>query len=108
MIIRGGFNIYPQEIEAVLSKHPKVVESAVVGLPDETLGEIVCAVIQMKSGKESTEEEMKSYLKEHLANYKVPEKIIFTDKFPVTASGKIQKLKLREEITAEKSPSIKS
>jgi fatty-acyl-CoA synthase len=108
MIIRGGFNIYPQEIEAVLSKHPKVVESAVVGLPDETLGEIVCAVIKLKSGKESTEEEMKSYLKEHMANYKVPQKIIFTDKFPVTASGKIQKLKLREEITAEKSPSIKS
>jgi fatty-acyl-CoA synthase len=108
MIIRGGFNIYPQEIEAVLSKHPKVVESAVVGLPDETLGEIVCAVVQLKSGKESSEDEMKSYLKEHVANYKVPTKIIFTDKFPVTASGKIQKLKLREEITAEKSPSIKN
>lgn len=98
MIIRGGLNIYPQEIESLLSKHPKVADSAIIGLPDETLGEIVCAVVQLKSGQEATEEEMKSYLKEHIAIYKVPEKVIFTEKFPVTASGKIQKLKLREEI----------
>jgi fatty-acyl-CoA synthase len=98
MIIRGGFNVYPQEIEAVLAKHPKVVDSAVIGLPDETLGEIVCAVIQLKSGIKSTEEEIKSYLKEHIAIYKVPGKVIFTEKFPVTASGKIMKLRLREEI----------
>ncbi|MEH7120849.1 class I adenylate-forming enzyme family protein [Neobacillus vireti] len=108
IIIRGGFNIYPQEIEAVLSKHPKVVESAVIGIPHETLGEIVCAVIQLKDGKECTEEDMKNYLKEQMANYKVPQKVIFTDKFPVTASGKIQKLRLREEIAAKTSPTIKS
>ena len=106
VIIRGGFNIYPQEIEAVLSRHPKVVESAVIGLPHETLGEIACAVIQLKDGKEGTEEEMKNYLKEQMATYKVPEKVLFTDKFPVTASGKIQKMRLREEIAVKKSPTI--
>ena len=98
LIIRGGFNIYPQEIEAVLAKNPKVVDSAVIGIPDETLGEIVCAVVQLKSGELSSEEEIKAYLKEQIAIYKAPGKVIFTDKFPVTASGKIMKLKLREEI----------
>ncbi|HZH58814.1 MAG TPA: class I adenylate-forming enzyme family protein [Metabacillus sp.] len=98
MIIRGGFNIYPQEIEGVLMKHPKIAEAAVVGLPDETLGEIVCAVIILKDGVTSTEEEMKDYLKEQLAIFKLPGKVIFTKDFPVTASGKIQKLKLRDQL----------
>lgn len=108
MIIRGGFNIYPQEIEAVLAKHPKIVDSAVIGLPDETLGEIVCAVVQLKNGELSTEEEIKTYLKEQIAIYKVPGKVIFTDKFPVTASGKIMKLKLREEIGNRVSKTIQN
>jgi fatty-acyl-CoA synthase len=108
MIIRGGFNIYPQEIEAVLAKHPIVVDSAVIGLPDETLGEIVCAVVQLKSGEQSNEEEIKSYLKEHIAIFKVPGKVIFKDKFPVTASGKIMKLKLREEIGNTMSKTIQN
>lgn len=106
MIIRGGFNIYPGEIEAVLAKHPKVVESAVIGLPDQTLGEIVCAIIKLKSRNVCTEEEVISYLKEHIAIFKVPQMVIFTDAFPVTASGKIQKLKLREEIGANISRTI--
>ncbi|MDR4946788.1 class I adenylate-forming enzyme family protein [Neobacillus cucumis] len=108
LIIRGGFNIYPQEIEAVLAKHPKIVDSAVIGLPDETLGEIVCAVVQLKNGELSTEEEIKTYLKEQIAIYKVPGKVIFTDKFPVTASGKIMKLKLREEIGNRVSKTIQN
>ena len=101
MIIRGGFNIYPQEIEGVLMKHPNIAEAAVVGLPDETLGEIVCAVIRLKDGRTSTEEELKDYLKEQLAIYKLPGKVIFTKNFPVTASGKIQKLKLRDQLAGE-------
>ncbi len=101
LIIRGGYNIYPQEIEGILAKHPKVVESAVVGLPDEILGEVVCAVVQLKSGNDSTEDEIKSYLKENLAHFKVPGKVMFTDQFPVTASGKIQKLKLLDQVGAE-------
>ncbi|WHY78565.1 class I adenylate-forming enzyme family protein [Neobacillus sp. WH10] len=100
MIIRGGLNIYPQEIEAVLMKHPKVMEAAVVGLPDDVLGEVVCAVIRLKNGNVSSEEEIKSYLKDQIAIYKIPAKVLFTAEFPVTASGKIQKLKLRDQVAS--------
>ncbi|MDF9448757.1 class I adenylate-forming enzyme family protein [Bacillus toyonensis] len=106
MIIRGGLNVYPQEIEAVIMKHPKVIEAAVIGLPDKVLGEIACAVIQLKNGVVSTEEEIKLYLKERMAIYKLPEKVIFTEEFPVTASGKIQKLKLREQVSSNSSPTV--
>lgn len=106
MIIRGGLNVYPQEIEAVLMKHPKVIEAAVVGLPDKVLGEVVCAVIRLKNGEVSSEEEIKSYLKERMAIYKIPAKVIFTDEFPVTASGKIQKLKLRDQVASNISPTV--
>ncbi len=106
IIIRGGFNIYPQEIEALLAKYPKVVESAVVGIPDTMMGEIVCAAVKLKSGIECSEDEIKSYLKKNIANYKVPEKIVFTTNFPVTASGKIQKLKLRNVILAQENEPI--
>ena len=101
LIIRGGFNIYPQEIEGVLLRHFKIAEAAVIGLPDGTLGEIVCAVIRLKEGVSSTEEEIKGFLKEQLAIYKLPGKVIFTNDFPVTASGKIQKLKLRDQVAGE-------
>lgn len=100
MIIRGGLNIYPQEIEAVLMKHLKVMEAAVIGLPDDDLGEVVCAVIRLKNGNVSSEEEIKSYLKEQMAIYKIPAKVLFTVEFPVTASGKIQKLKLRDQVAS--------
>ncbi|PEO65249.1 long-chain acyl-CoA synthetase [Bacillus toyonensis] len=106
MIIRGGLNVYPQEIEAVIMKHPKVIEAAVIGLPDKVLGEIACAVIRLKNGVVSTEEEIKLYLKERMAIYKLPEKVIFTEEFPVTASGKIQKLKLREQVSSNSSPTV--
>ena len=98
MIIRGGFNIYPQEIEAVLSKHPYILESAVIGFPDEMLGEIVCAVIRLKEGADCSEEDILTYLKEWIAIYKVPQRILFTQDFPTTASGKIQKVRLREQL----------
>lgn len=98
MIIRGGFNIYPQEIEAILSKHPYILESAVIGFPDEVLGEIVCAVIRLKEGADCTEEDILAYLKERIAIYKVPQRILFTQDFPTTASGKIQKVRLREQL----------
>ncbi|WP_338448735.1 class I adenylate-forming enzyme family protein [Niallia oryzisoli] len=101
MIIRGGLNIYPQEIEAVLTKHRKVMDVAIIGLPDEIFGEIVCAVIQLKEGKESSEEEIITYLKERIATHKLPSKVVFTQEFPVTASGKIQKMKLKERVTSE-------
>ncbi|MEB3103934.1 class I adenylate-forming enzyme family protein [Ferviditalea candida] len=98
MIIRGGYNIYPQEIEEILYKHPKVLEAAVIGLPDEVMGEAVCAAIKLKPGVESTAEEILEHIKGKLADYKIPSHIFFVDDFPVTASGKIQKLKLQQEI----------
>ena len=98
VIIRGGFNIYPQEIENVLQTHPHVEASAIIGLPDPVLGEIVCAAIRPKPGVKSTEEEIIQFLRPLFASYKLPAKVLFVEEFPVTASGKIQKMKLREEI----------
>ncbi len=98
LIIRGGFNIYPQEIEELLKKHPKVSDTAVIGVPDEILGEVVYAVIQLKSGMQSTEEEIKNYIGEYMAKYKIPSSVIFVEEFPVTTSGKIQKVKLKDRL----------
>lgn len=98
MIIRGGYNIYPQEIESVLTKHPKIKVAAVVGIPDEVLGEVVCAFIQLKKGTEISEDEIKAYVKKQIANYKVPEKLMFIEDFPLTASGKIQKSRLLDQM----------
>lgn len=105
MIIRGGYKIYPREIEEVFYKHPNVLEVAVVGLPDSVLGEISCAVICLKPGTTATEEEMFAYIKPKIADYKVPNKIIFKNELPMTASGKIYKIGLKdiliEELKAE-------
>ena len=101
MIIRGGYNIYPREIEELLFQHPSVLEGAVIGLPDSVLGEISCAVVILKEGFEVNEEEIKTYLKDKLVHYKVPDKIIFTRKLPMTASGKILKTELQSQLKAE-------
>lgn len=101
MIIRGGYNIYPREIEELYYTHPKVMEVAIVGLPDSVLGEVSCAVIRLKPGLEATEEEMKAFVSDKVADYKVPDKILFRDELPMTASGKIQKLRLREILVNE-------
>ncbi|RNB89680.1 long-chain fatty acid--CoA ligase [Brevibacillus fluminis] len=98
MIIRGGYNIYPREIEELLYRHPKIMEAAVVGLPDSVMGEIVCAAVRLRENAVATEEEMKSYLKQQLADYKVPNRIVFVDDLPLTASGKIQKGRLKDRL----------
>jgi fatty-acyl-CoA synthase len=98
MIIRGGYNIYPREVEEVFYTHPGVMEIAIVGLPDTVLGEISCAAIKLKPGKTATEEEMKSFIKQRVANYKVPDKIVFVDEFPMTASGKIKKVEMQVQL----------
>lgn len=95
MIISGGINIYPREIEEVLYKHPAVFEAAVIGLPDEEWGEIVSAVIVLKEDQKATEEEIIEYCKEHLATYKKPKKVIFVPGLPKTPTGKILKRELR-------------
>jgi hypothetical protein len=95
MIIRGGENIYPREIENVLFTHPQVADVAVVGVPDEHWGEIVAAFIRPR-GVEPTEEDLRAHCRQHLAPYKTPQQWVFVDSFPLTPSGKVQKYKLRE------------
>ncbi len=94
-IIVKGQNIYPSDIEDVLYTHPKVAEAAVVGIPDELRGEVVRAVISLKAGEVTTEEEIKRFCRKHMADYKVPKQVIFIDSLPKTATGKIRKEDLR-------------
>ena len=101
MIIRGGENIYPKEIEEVLFRHPKVLEAAVVGLPDPVWGEEVCAFIALKEGMLAEPEEFIEYCKTRLADFKCPRRVVFWRQFPKTATGKIQKGKLKEEYLAK-------
>jgi long-chain acyl-CoA synthetase len=95
MLIAKGQNIYPSDIEQVLASHPKVAEAAVVGVPDEVRGESLRAFIRLKAGGIATEQELKKFCLERLANYKVPKEFIFTDSLPKTADGKIDKKTLR-------------
>jgi len=95
MVIRGGYNVYPRDVEEVLLRHPGVGQVAVIGLPDPRSGEEVCAVV-IKDG-EVTEEEIIAFGKEHLAAYKYPRRIIFVDAFPLGPSGKV----LKRELVAE-------
>lgn len=96
MIIRGGENIYPKEIEEFLYTHPKVSDVQVYGVPDRKFGEQVMAAIVVKKGMEMTEDEVKDFCRGKIANYKIPKYVKFVDAYPMTASGKIQKFKLRE------------
>ena len=97
MIIRGGENIYPREIEAVLYEHPSVADVAVVGVPDERWGEQVAAFVRVAEGATATPAELSAHVKERLAAYKAPRTWVFVDTFPLTGSGKVQKFVLREQ-----------
>jgi fatty-acyl-CoA synthase len=102
MIIRGGENIYPREVEAVLFAHSAVAEVAVVGVPDQTWGEAVAAFVRPAPGHSApAREELRAHCREHLAPYKTPAHWVFVDAFPMTPSGKIQKYKLRESFTED-------
>ncbi|MBO5266968.1 MAG: AMP-binding protein [Ruminiclostridium sp.] len=96
MIIRGGENIYPKEIEEFFYTHPKVKDVQVIGVPDKAYGEEIMACIVLKPGEEATDEEMKKYALERLAKHKVPRYIAFVENFPMNAAGKILKYKMRE------------
>ena len=96
MIIRGGENIYPKELEEFLYTNPKVQDVQVIGVPDKNYGEEVCACIILKAGETAGEDEMREFIRSHLARHKMPKYIWFMDEFPMTASGKIQKYKMRE------------
>jgi fatty-acyl-CoA synthase len=99
MIIRGGENIYPREIEEFLYSFPKIKDVQVVGVPSEKYGEEVAAFIQLKTGFEATEREVKEFCEDRISYHKIPKYIFFVDDYPTTASGKIQKYKLRKLAT---------
>ena len=97
MIIRGGENIYPKEIEEFIYTHPKVSDVQVIGVPDEQYGEEIMACIILKEGETMTADEMKTYIREHMAKHKVPRYVYFVDSFPMNVAGKILKYKMRED-----------
>jgi fatty-acyl-CoA synthase len=101
MIIRGGENISPREIEEFLYRHPTVFDVAVVGVPDAKYGEVVCACIRLRTGMTATENEIIEFCRGRVAHYKVPRYVRFMDSFPLTISGKVQKYLLREQLRAD-------
>jgi fatty-acyl-CoA synthase len=96
LIIRGGENIYPREIEEFLYTHPDVADVQVVGVPDEKFVEEVCAWVRLKPGASLTAEEVRGFCRGRMAHYKVPRYVLFTDEYPITVTGKVQKFKLRQ------------
>jgi len=96
MVIRGGENIYPRELEEFFYTHPKVAEVQVVGLPHASLGETICAWIRLKAGHDASEDEMRQFCCGKIAHFKIPQYIRFVDSFPMTVTGKVQKFKIRE------------
>ena len=101
MIIRGGENVYPREIEEFLYTHPDIVEVQVIGVPDARYGEEIMAWVQLCDGAETTAEDVKNFCRGTVAHYKVPRYVKFTDSFPMTITGKIQKFKMREQSIEE-------
>jgi fatty-acyl-CoA synthase len=101
MIIRGGENIYPREIEEFLYTHPDVSDVQVIGVPDAKYGEELMAWVKAREGAALTEDALKDFCRGKIAHYKVPRYIKFTDEFPMTVTGKIQKFKMREQAVAE-------
>jgi len=97
MYIQGGFNVYPVEVENLLNKHPKVVMAAGIGVPDSVMGEVGRYYIISNPGQDATEEELKTYCSQHLADYKVPKQIVFRESLPLTPVGKVMKAKIRDD-----------
>ncbi len=96
MIIRGGENIYPREIEEFLYQHPAISEVQVFGVPDQKMGEEVCAWIQLNAGHELSADDVKDYCRDKITHFKIPRYIDFVDEYPMTVTGKIQKFVMRE------------
>ena len=101
MIIRGGENIYPREIEELLFAHPDIAEVAVVGIPDEKWGEQIGAFVRRNQGSNISSDELHDYMREHLAPHKTPKLWVSVEEFPLTASGKIQKFELAKMLEKE-------
>ena len=97
MYLQGAYNVYPVEVENLLTKHPSVLMAAGIGVPDPVLGEVGRYYIVPRPGTDSTEDDLKAYCREHLADYKVPRQIVFRESLPLTPVGKIMKLTLKVE-----------
>ena len=106
MIISGGMNIYPAEIEAALEANPDIYEAAVIGIPSEEWGESVHAVVVCRDGTSIPADEVMSFAREHLANYKVPRSVTFSPELPKTGSGKILKRELRAPFWAGRTSQV--
>jgi acyl-CoA synthetase (AMP-forming)/AMP-acid ligase II len=100
MFIVGGFNCYPAEIEHALSEHPAIAQVAVVGLPDERLGEVGCACVVLRAGASLTAEALTAWSRERMANYKVPRHLLLCEAFPLNASNKVLKRELAQQAAA--------
>jgi fatty-acyl-CoA synthase len=101
MLIRGGENVYPKEVEEYLYRHPAVQQVQVFGVPDEKFGEEICAWIVLKPGQSATEEDIKAFCQGQIAHYKVPRYVRFRDELPMTVTGKAQKFKMRDAMVGE-------
>jgi fatty-acyl-CoA synthase len=101
MVIRGGENVYPREIEEFLYRHPKIQDVQVFGVPDERYGEELCAWIKLRAGEALTADDVRDFCRDQIAHYKVPRHIRFVDEFPMTVTGKMQKFIMRERMAAE-------
>ncbi len=101
MVIRGGENVYPREIEEFLYRHPKIQDVQVVGVPDLRYGEELCAWVRLHDGASATAEEIRAFCRGQIAHYKIPRYVKFVDAFPMTVTGKIQKFLMREQMIAE-------
>ena len=101
VIIRGGFNVYPREVEDRLQAHPAVQDAVVVGVLDEFLGEAICACVRPVEGAIVTGQEVKNWCRLTLADYKVPDRVRFLDEFPLTGTGKVRRVELARTMQAE-------
>ncbi|HEX9533884.1 MAG TPA: AMP-binding protein, partial [Stellaceae bacterium] len=101
MVIRGGENVYPREIEEFLYRHPKIQDVQVIGVPDARYGEELCAWVRLRDGESATVEEIRAFCQGQIAHYKVPRYVKFVDGFPMTVTGKIQKFLMRQQTIEE-------
>jgi fatty-acyl-CoA synthase len=101
MVIRGGENVYPREIEEFLYRHPKIQDVQVFGVPDQRYGEELCAWVKPRDGESAAADEIRAFCEGQIAHYKIPRYVKFVDAFPMTVTGKIQKFAMREEMIRE-------
>ena len=104
MLIRGGENIYPREIEDFLYTNPKIEQVEVVGVPDPKFGEEIAACIRLREGEQASEEEIRDYCRGKLSHFKIPRYVRFIEEYPMTVTGKVQKFLLREQMAEELGP----